>query len=92
MLNPKKLLLIALICFSVIVYLQHCHRYWGLGGPCPPQRLLVLPISVYSKYFFGTLRNDKTTDNKGKGNTFKDNSRLKFSRLFAKFLATNCCT
>ena len=51
----------------------------------PPQRLLVPPISVYSKSVFGISRNDKTTDNDKKGKiTFKHNSLLTFFRFFCE--------
>ena len=41
---------------------------WGSWGPVPPLTTLCAPILVYSEYVFGTLRNDKTTDNNDKRN------------------------
>ena len=72
---------------------SQCCCYGGArGGRAPPSDCLCSPISVFSEYGFGTPRSNKATDNKGKKIiTFKLNSRLKFSRFFAKLLATNRC-
>ena len=80
-------------CFSDKRVVQ-CRRYrGGLGGPCPPNDCLCPPISVDSKSFLEhhVPTTQQTTIEK-EMITFRDNSRMKFSRFFAKLLATNCCT
>ena len=81
------------ILHSTIVWFRQCGRYGGPGGPCPPNDCVYPPFRFPPNTF---LEHHVTTRQQAimeKGIiTFKDNSRLKFSRLVAKLLATNCCT
>ena len=54
-------------------------------GAVPSKRLLVPPISVYCKNFFGASRNDKTTGNNGKKN---NNQEWQCSTLRSEFVYT----
>ena len=70
-----------------------CRRYGGQGGRAPPNDSLGRPFWFTQNTI---LEHHKTTRQQAlmeKGiKTFKDNSRLKFFRFFAKLLATNCST
>ena len=58
----------------------------------PLTTFCVLRILVYSEYFLEHhVTRQQTITEKGII-TFKDNSRVKLSRFFAKFQATCCCT
>ena len=65
----------------------------GPGAPSPPIDCLCPPILVHSECFFWASRTTRQQAIMEKGIIiFKHESRLKFSRLFAKLLATNCFT
>ena len=66
------------------------------GDRAPPNDCLCLPPHFgLLRIRFETARNDNTTGNNGKRNAKVQtycNSCWKFSPLFTKLLATNCCT
>ena len=84
---------------SNVKYMQQAHNSavttGGQGGlvtaVCAPYGSSC-PRFGFSKYFFGTSRNDKTTDNNGKRiNNVQNNSSLPFFRFVSKLQVTNCC-
>ena len=75
----------------LLVTAMQCHRYGGLGGRDPQTTACAPPFRFAQNTF--SERHVMTSQQviiEKEIITFKDNSRLKFSRFFAKLLATNC--
>ena len=78
---------------STSCWLVQCRRYVGARGAVPPLTTASAPPFRFTQNTF--LKHHVTTTQQiimeQRIITLKDNSRLKFSRFFAKLLATNCC-
>ena len=83
----KRTVCTTIVMMEKILWAQ-CRRYGGARGSMPPKRLFVPPFRFTQNIILEhhvTTRQQATME---KGIiTFKNNSRLKISRFFAKLLA-----